>query len=110
MIFQDPMTSLNPVFSIGNQLMESIQYHQKVGKREAKNRAIEMLKKVGIPLPELIERLVKRDDLRWADESEIERPEKEDNIFAAVRRKRQRLKRVVRHDRLCGEIRRFFCH
>ena len=52
MIFQEPMTFLNPVISIGNQIMESIQCQQKVGKREAKNRAIEMLKKVGIPLPE----------------------------------------------------------
>ena len=52
MIFQEPMTSLNPVFTIGNQIEESIILHQKVSKPEAKNRAIEMLKKVGIPAPE----------------------------------------------------------
>jgi oligopeptide/dipeptide ABC transporter ATP-binding protein len=52
MIFQEPMTSLNPVYTIGNQIMEAITLHQKVGKREARARAIEMLKAVGIPLPE----------------------------------------------------------
>lgn len=49
MIFQDPMTSLNPVLTIGDQIMEAIMLHQKVGKSEAKKKAIEMLKKVGIP-------------------------------------------------------------
>lgn len=52
MIFQEPMTSLNPVFTVGNQIEESILLHEKVSKEEAKNRAIEMLKKVGIPAPE----------------------------------------------------------
>jgi len=52
MIFQEPMTSLNPVFTVGNQIEESILLHQKVSKEEAKIRAIEMLKKVGIPAPE----------------------------------------------------------
>lgn len=52
MIFQEPMTSLNPVFTVGNQIEESILLHQNVSKEEAKNRAIEMLKKVGIPAPE----------------------------------------------------------
>ncbi|MCS6936780.1 MAG: ABC transporter ATP-binding protein [Candidatus Bipolaricaulota bacterium] len=52
MIFQEPMTSLNPVYTIGNQIMEAIMLHQKVGRREARERAIEMLKAVGIPLPE----------------------------------------------------------
>ncbi len=52
MIFQEPMTSLNPVFTVGNQIEESILLHQKVTKEEAKARAIEMLKKVGIPAPE----------------------------------------------------------
>src|SRR5438874_8544689 len=52
MIFQEPMTSLNPVFTIGNQIEESVIVHEKVSKEEAKNRAIEMLKKVGIPAPE----------------------------------------------------------
>jgi peptide/nickel transport system ATP-binding protein len=52
MIFQEPMTSLNPVFTIGDQIEESILLHQKVTKAEAKERTIEMLKLVGIPAPE----------------------------------------------------------
>lgn len=52
MIFQDPMTSLNPVFTVGNQLIESIIKHQKVDKKAAKERALEMLRLVGIPSPE----------------------------------------------------------
>jgi oligopeptide/dipeptide ABC transporter ATP-binding protein len=52
MIFQEPMTSLNPVFTVGNQIEESILLHQKVSKERAKALAIEMLKKVGIPAPE----------------------------------------------------------
>lgn len=52
MIFQDPMTSLNPLFTIGNQMMEAIVIHQKVGKKEARIKAIESLKMVGIPSPE----------------------------------------------------------
>ena len=52
MIFQEPMTSLNPVYTIGNQIMEAIRLHQKVDKKEARERAIEMLKLVGIPAPE----------------------------------------------------------
>ena len=52
MIFQEPMTSLNPVFTVGNQIMEAVILHQKVGKVEAKERAIEMLRLVGIPSPE----------------------------------------------------------
>lgn len=52
MIFQEPMTSLNPVFTIGNQISEAIQLHQGFSKREAMNRAVEMLKLVGIPSPE----------------------------------------------------------
>jgi len=49
MIFQDPMTSLNPVHSIGKQLVEAIQLHRDVSKRVAKARSIELLKAVGIP-------------------------------------------------------------
>jgi oligopeptide transport system ATP-binding protein len=52
MIFQDPMTSLNPVYTIGNQIMEAIKIHQKVSKDEARKKAIEMLTLVGIPDPE----------------------------------------------------------
>lgn len=51
-IFQDPMTSLNPVFTIGNQLMEAIMLHTKRNKEQAKARAIEMLKLVGMNEPE----------------------------------------------------------
>ena len=51
-IFQDPMTSLNPVFTIGNQLIEAINIHSKRSKEEAKARAIEMLQLVGINEPE----------------------------------------------------------
>ena len=52
MIFQDPMTSLNPVYRIGEQIVEAIQAHDKVDKRVAKRRAVELLKQVGIPNPE----------------------------------------------------------
>ncbi|MCR4392341.1 MAG: ABC transporter ATP-binding protein [Candidatus Acetothermia bacterium] len=52
MIFQEPMTSLNPVFTVGYQIMEAIILHQKVSKKEAREKAIEMLRQVGIPLPE----------------------------------------------------------
>jgi peptide/nickel transport system ATP-binding protein/oligopeptide transport system ATP-binding protein len=52
MIFQEPMTSLNPVYTCGDQIMEAVMLHQGVGKREARARAIEMLKLVGIPSPE----------------------------------------------------------
>ncbi|MBS3739742.1 ABC transporter ATP-binding protein [Candidatus Bipolaricaulota bacterium] len=51
MIFQEPMTSLNPVFTIGNQIMEAITLHQDVNKGEARTIAIQMLEEVGIPLP-----------------------------------------------------------
>ncbi|UFJ39800.1 ABC transporter ATP-binding protein [Brevibacillus humidisoli] len=54
MIFQEPMTSLNPVFKIGHQITESIRFHLKLGKKEAWARAVEMLKKVGISRPEQI--------------------------------------------------------
>lgn len=52
MIFQEPMTSLNPVFTIGNQISEAILIHKKISKKEAKEQAINMLKRVDIPLPE----------------------------------------------------------
>jgi len=52
MIFQEPMTSLNPVYTIGNQIMEAIILHQHLHKHEAKQKAIEMLHAVGIPVPE----------------------------------------------------------
>ncbi|MFW6029925.1 MAG: ABC transporter ATP-binding protein [Halanaerobiales bacterium] len=52
MIFQEPMTSLNPVYTIGEQIMESVVLHQKVGKKEARERAIDMLNRVGISAPE----------------------------------------------------------
>lgn len=52
MIFQEPMTSLNPVFTVGDQIAEAVQLHQKVGKAEAMEIAVEMLRKVRIPDPE----------------------------------------------------------
>jgi oligopeptide/dipeptide ABC transporter ATP-binding protein len=52
MIFQEPMTSLNPVFTIGDQIAEAVMLHQNVGKREGRQRAIEMLRRVKIPSPE----------------------------------------------------------
>lgn len=53
MIFQDPMTSLNPTMKIGNQIMEPLIKHQKMSKSAAKERAVELLKLVGIPKAEL---------------------------------------------------------
>ena len=52
MIFQDPMTSLNPVYTIGNQIEEMIRTHQPVSRAQAKAKAIDMLKLVGIPRAE----------------------------------------------------------
>ena len=52
MIFQEPMTALNPVLTIGDQLMETVRRHTGIKRREARNRAIEALRRVGIPSPE----------------------------------------------------------
>jgi oligopeptide/dipeptide ABC transporter ATP-binding protein len=52
MIFQDPMTSLNPVYRIGEQIVEAIQAHEKLDDRAARRRAVELLRQVGIPNPE----------------------------------------------------------
>ena len=52
MIFQDPMTSLNPVHKIGDQLAEAMRLHEDVSKAQARGRALELLKAVGIPRPE----------------------------------------------------------
>ncbi len=51
MVFQEPMTSLNPVFRAGNQIAEAAMLHQKISRREAKQRTIDMLAKVEIPAP-----------------------------------------------------------
>lgn len=52
MIFQEPMTSLNPVFTIGDQLMETFIFHQGLSKKQAKEKSLEMLRMVKIPEPE----------------------------------------------------------
>ena len=52
MIFQEPMTALNPMLTVGTQIMEQIRAHKNVSKKEAEALAIEMLRKVGIPSPE----------------------------------------------------------
>jgi oligopeptide/dipeptide ABC transporter ATP-binding protein len=52
MIFQEPMTSLNPVFTVGDQIAEGIRLHQRLSKRESWNKAIEMLRLVRIPDPD----------------------------------------------------------
>ncbi|HMK17372.1 MAG TPA: ABC transporter ATP-binding protein [Chitinophagaceae bacterium] len=54
MIFQEPMTSLNPVFTCGNQVAESIQLHKKISTGEAKRQAIEWFRKVKLPGPEKV--------------------------------------------------------
>lgn len=52
MIFQEPMTSLNPVLTVGFQISEAIRAHRDLGRQEARRRAVEMLEMVGIPVPE----------------------------------------------------------
>ncbi|MHB1417869.1 MAG: ABC transporter ATP-binding protein, partial [Chloroflexota bacterium] len=52
LIFQEPMTSFSPVHTIGNQIIEAIRLHRKVGKKEAREETIELLKIVGIPRPQ----------------------------------------------------------
>lgn len=52
MVFQDALSSLNPVFTVGNQIMESLRIHQDMGKKEAKEKAIDLLDQVGIPDPQ----------------------------------------------------------
>ena len=51
MVFQDPLTSLNPLYTVGRQLMETIRTHTDMGEKAARDRAIEMLAEVGIPEP-----------------------------------------------------------
>ena len=52
MIFQEPMTALNPIYSIGKQIVEAIQLHEPLSKAEAARRAIELLRRTGVPEPE----------------------------------------------------------
>ncbi len=52
MIFQEPMTSLNPVFPVGNQISEALRLHRGLSRKEARARSVEMLQLVGIPVPE----------------------------------------------------------
>jgi oligopeptide/dipeptide ABC transporter ATP-binding protein len=51
MIFQEPMTSLNPVFTVGDQIVEAVRAHERLSLRAARDRAAELLEKVGIPSP-----------------------------------------------------------
>ena len=52
MIFQDPMTSLHPFYKVGDRIAEMILAHEDISKKEAFDRAVEMLRRVGIPQPE----------------------------------------------------------
>src|SRR5690606_15840156 len=52
MIFQDPMTALNPVFTVGFQIMENLHYHTTLRGRQLKDKAISLLRSMGIPAPE----------------------------------------------------------
>src|SRR6185437_8483864 len=52
MVFQEPMTSLNPVFTIGDQIIETIRAHENISPRDSFARAVEMLERVGIPSPD----------------------------------------------------------
>jgi len=52
MIFQEPMTSLNPVFTVGEQIIEAIVLHEKLSQKDAFDKTVEILKSVGIPSPE----------------------------------------------------------
>jgi len=53
MVFQEPMSSLNPVFTVGNQIAEVVRVHERIGRRAARARAIELLEEVGLPDPQL---------------------------------------------------------
>ena len=51
-VFQEPMTSLNPVYTVGQQIAESVRQHSGLSRKDAMDRAVEMLKRVRIPTPE----------------------------------------------------------
>jgi peptide/nickel transport system ATP-binding protein/oligopeptide transport system ATP-binding protein len=53
MVFQDPMTSLNPVYRVGDQIVEAVRAHRRTSEKDARALAVEMLDSVGIPNPEL---------------------------------------------------------
>ena len=54
MVFQEPLTSLNPVYTTGNQVMEAIQLHQSLDKHQARERALDIFKRVRIPRPDIV--------------------------------------------------------
>ena len=53
MIFQEPMTSLNPVFTVGKQVIEALRTHQSISRKQARKRTLELFEEVGIPEPEI---------------------------------------------------------
>ena len=65
MIFQEPLTSLNPVFTVGDQIAEQVKLHKKVSQKEARDRAVEMLRLVGIPTPGASRQAVPPRALGW---------------------------------------------
>lgn len=64
MIFQEPMTSLNPVFTVGQQIGESFRFHQQMGKAEMLKKSIEMLRLVGIPEPLIVHHMGNKEERR----------------------------------------------
>jgi len=77
MVFQEPMSSLNPVFTVGEQIAEVLRVHERVGRRAARARAIELLAEVGLPEPELRHgRCVRGPEGRTSPECDQSRPQK----------------------------------
>ena len=71
MIFQEPMTSLNPVFTAGNQIAEAIMLHQSTSRADADRMAVELLRTVGIPEPERRAQSYPHELFRWRCDSAL---------------------------------------